>query len=133
MDVEISSYELEDLVKKIRERRKIYSKFHADRFTWEVIAEIIFMYFRTGDDRKDEAIRKNFAGLWRRLSSDFVNEKHVYEYNSIKHGLRAKMGGFYFAMGAEDVPGVPAPHPRGHHVRDATGPEADRRHDGVRR
>jgi hypothetical protein len=65
-------YELEDLVKKIRERRKIYSKFRADRFMWEVIAEIIFMYFRTGDDQKDEAIRKNFSGLWRRLSSDFV-------------------------------------------------------------
>jgi len=31
------------------------------------------------------------------------------EYNSIKHGFRVSMGGFRLAIGAESIPGVPAP------------------------
>jgi len=100
--------ELREVVRKICERRRIYSKLRAKPVTWDVIADMVFSYFRTGDDEKDANIRKNFARLWRRFASDFLQDNHVYEYNSIKHGLRARMGGFYLAMGAEDIPGVPA-------------------------
>jgi hypothetical protein len=101
--------ELYGVVRKISGWRKVYTKLRNKRVTWDVIAHLIFTYLKTGDDEKDDRIRKNFAHLWGRFASDFLNVNHSYEYNSIKHGLRARMGGFYLAMGAEDVPGVPAP------------------------
>jgi hypothetical protein len=104
--------ELYEVVRKISGWEKIYTKLRNKRVTWDVIADLIFTYMKTGDDEKDNRIRKNFARLWGRFASDFLNVNHSYEYNSIKHGLRARMGGFYLAMGDEDVPGVPAPPER---------------------
>ena len=104
--------DLYDLVRKINEQRFIYSKIVEHRITWRVIADVIFMNFKTGDEGKDENLRKNFARLWRRFATDFLDQKSDVEYNSIKHGFRAKMGGFSLAIGAEDIPGVPAPPER---------------------
>lgn len=104
--------EMYDLVKKINDGQAIYTKFRSDRVTWNDIAEVVFENLKTGDDNKDKTISNNFARLWRRFASDFLNKNHEVEYNSIKHGLRARLGGFYFAVGAEDTPGVPAPRDR---------------------
>ena len=100
--------ELFELVRKINHGSIIYSKLRCHRITWRVIADLVFSEFKTGDDEKDERIRRNFARLWGHFASDFLDTKFDLEYNSIKHGSRARMGGFYLAMGAEDVPGVPA-------------------------
>jgi len=77
-----------------------------------VISDLVFSRFSTGDIEADERIRANFAHLWSHFASDFLNENFDREYNSIKHGSRAKFGGFYFALGLEDEPGVPAPPER---------------------
>jgi hypothetical protein len=42
------------------------------------------------------------------MLSDYIDEKHRAEYNSIKHGLRASHGRFELAVGIEEVPGVQA-------------------------
>jgi hypothetical protein len=104
--------ELYEVIRKISERRPIYSKLHAKSVTWDVIADLIFTYLRTGDDEKDLQIRNSFARLWVRFASDYLNVNYGCEYNSIKHGLRVKMGGSYFSLGVEDTPGVPAPPER---------------------
>ncbi len=104
--------DLEDLVRKINERRVICSKLRSRQITWRTIADLVFTYFKTGDDEKDESIREKFSRLWGHFASDFLDKNFDLEHNSIKHGSRAKMGGFYLAMGAEDVPGVPAPPER---------------------
>jgi hypothetical protein len=104
--------DLYDVVRKINERQAIYTKLKCDTVTWSEIAELVFSGLKTGDDEKDKAICNNFARLWRRFASDFLNKHHELEYNSIKHGLRAKLGGFYLALGAEDKAGVPAPPDR---------------------
>jgi hypothetical protein len=44
----------------------------------------------------------------RGILSGFADEKHRWEYNSIKHGLRATHGRFALAVGIEETPGVPA-------------------------
>lgn len=49
------------------------------------------------------------ALLWSALSEQFL-DKHLHEeYNNIKHGLRLRPSDWYFALGVEDIPGVPAP------------------------
>jgi hypothetical protein len=80
--------------------------------SWNSVAEVIFSYLKTGDESKDTQIKQDFSRLWLRLSYDLTDPKHRYEYNSMKHGLRARAGGFYFAMGLEDTYGVPAPPER---------------------
>lgn len=104
--------ELSDLVKKISDGRVIYSKLRRHRVNWRVIADLVFSQFSTGDVEADERIRANFSRLWSHFASDFLNETFDREYNSIKHGSRAKMGGFYLALGLEDVAGTPAPPER---------------------
>jgi hypothetical protein len=102
------------VIKKISDQRVIYSKLNTKRVSWDIVAEVVFTNLKTGDENKDISIRNNFARLWRRFASEFSNENHTYEYNSIKHGLRAKMSGFSLAIGAEETPGVPAPPERMH-------------------
>ena len=125
--------ELFEFVKKINEGRIIYSKLRCHRVTWRVIADLVFSDFKTGDEEKDESIRRNFSRSWGHFASDFLDKKFDLEYNSIKHGSRARMGGFYFAMGAEDVLGVPAPPERMHTMANSVFGSsyfvADRLHD----
>ncbi|SRR6266446_2956010 len=104
--------DLFELVRKISEGQSIFSKLRDHRVTWRAIAELVFTPFKTGDQGKDKFIRGNFARLWEHFASEFLDKKVEVEYNSIKHGLRARLGGFYFAMGLEEAPGVPAPPER---------------------
>lgn len=106
--VKYKNSELYEVVKKISGRRPIYSRVNVTP-TWDAIAEMIFSYVQTGDVEKDSRIRNSFARLWARFANDYVNVNHRFEYNSLKHGLRVRMGGSYFALGVEDTPGVPAP------------------------
>jgi hypothetical protein len=100
---------LYEVIKKISERSPLYSRLPAKPVTWRVVADRILSFLKTGDDEKDSRIRNSFARLWARFATDYLNVDHGFEYNSIKHGLRVKMGGSYFALGVEDTPGVPAP------------------------
>lgn len=104
--------ELDSVVKKISERRPIYSKFQVNHMSWDTVATIILSHLSASDSEKDKRIVKSFGRLWTRFASDFLNDNRSNEYNSMKHGTRAKMGGFSLALGLEDTPGVPAPPER---------------------
>lgn len=56
-----------------------------------------------------DMIVEQFARVLRHMLSDYVDEKHRAEYNSIKHGLRASHGRFALALGIQEAPGIPAP------------------------
>ena len=56
-----------------------------------------------------DAIVERFVDLFRNMLGDYVDEKHRWEYNSIKHGLRASHGTFGLAVGIQEAPGIPAP------------------------
>ena len=55
-----------------------------------------------------DTVIARFARALRNMLRDYADEKHRWEYNSIKHGLRAIHGRFAIAFGLEEVPGVPA-------------------------
>jgi hypothetical protein len=52
---------------------------------------------------------ERFTDALRRMLADFTTDKHRWEYNAIKHGLRASHGGFSLAAGIEETRGTPAP------------------------
>jgi hypothetical protein len=58
-------------------------------------------------DREDTI--DHFAAALRQMLAAYVGEEHRWEYNSIKHGLRAKHGRFALAVGLEESYGVEPP------------------------
>lgn len=53
-------------------------------------------------------VRAHFTKFWRRLAKEFLDDKHVAEYNSLKHGFRVRPGAASIQFGPERVPGRPA-------------------------
>jgi|GEM_PF-1855552 len=56
-----------------------------------------------------DTIVERFSNALRNMLREYVDEKHRWEYNSIKHGLRASHGHFGMAFGIQEDPGIPAP------------------------
>jgi BsuBI/PstI restriction endonuclease HTH domain/BsuBI/PstI restriction endonuclease domain len=50
---------------------------------------------------------ERFGTAWSRFANDFLSEVTRDEYNSLKHGFRAHLGGYTLMMGLEQTPGVP--------------------------
>lgn len=101
-------YQVSDIVallEKVKNRKSIKSLLEPDRPTWKDIASIIF---NSTDKNLSEKLTKMYSELWRSLSSDYLSENFDNEYNNIKHGFRIRPGGFSFAMGVQEQPGIPA-------------------------
>jgi len=100
--------DLLSLVRKISNEESVYTKFKQTPVTWEFLAKYIHSGLSYEEDKKIW-IQKGFGRLWTLFAGEFVDENITREYNCIKHGLRARPGGFHLAVGQEDTPGVPAP------------------------
>lgn len=103
------SGQLRSLVRKIQEgRHHLFNRAGLPTITWQVLSETINLFSCEDPSRTLESQRL-YAILWSRFAADFLNDYHVKEYNSIKHGFRARAGGFTLAMGVEHEYGVPPP------------------------
>lgn len=76
--------------------------------SWDAIAEKIISLSDVEQEELAE-VRSDFASLWARLASDWLAQISINEYNSIKHGLRVRPGGFSMAVGIEHEYGVEPP------------------------
>lgn len=76
-------------------------------FNWEKVAEIVLWNSFPDREKVENDIRET-AWMWQRFAHDFCNEDIQIEYNSVKHGFRAKQGGFVLGFGLERTPGVRA-------------------------
>jgi hypothetical protein len=107
----ILNYKNSDLVKlvgKISKNEAIYTRFKKTPISWKLLANRIYANLDY-DQEKIALIQDGFGKLWSRFASEFVDDNFILEYNGIKHGLRAKPGGFHLSLGPEVTPGVPAP------------------------
>jgi hypothetical protein len=102
------NHELRNVIDKIHNRKPLLSQIKFELLSWSSIAEIVFQRLVFEDKEKEAAIKNGFAQLWSRFASDFLDKEFTREYNSIKHGLRVRSGGFSFAMGPQSKPGAPA-------------------------
>jgi hypothetical protein len=102
------SYELRNVIDKIHHYKPLLSQIKFEILEWSSVSDIIFQSLVLEDKEKEVAIKTGFARLWSRFASDFLDEGFTREYNSIKHGLRVRPGGFSFAMGPQSKLGVPA-------------------------
>lgn len=79
------------------------------RVSFESLSCKIFSKSNFGSDDRNQQTRRLFAESWGRMASDFIDEKNIAEYNSIKHGFRHKSGGFGLAFGLQESHNIPCP------------------------
>lgn len=72
------------------------------------VAKLVMQFASWAQDGDDPTVAR-FAGLWNRLAHDFLDENMTAEYNSIKHGFRARPGGVTVRFGQEHEYGVAPP------------------------
>lgn len=109
-------HQVRSLVQKIkRGHNNIFNKLNLTYVSWYEVSRKIHNYLK-GKVKDEDEMARSFSDLWLRFSSDFLNEMHISEYNSIKHGFRASPGGFGIAVGLEETPGVQAPPEKMHMV-----------------
>lgn len=89
-------------------KNSLFTKLNIDRVTWSEISKSVFSSYLPNTD-KNKRTCKLFEKLWGRLASEFLNDAHIDEYNSIKHGFRVRSGGFSLAVGLEHEYGVSPP------------------------
>lgn len=70
---------------------------------WRSLSEEIHL-FQHADLAEKQRIKELFANTWALLAHDYLDQVASEEYNSIKHGLRVKAGGFSFRMGNVESP-----------------------------
>lgn len=104
-----SNTELRELIKRVDERDvSIFTKFNIEEISWESLAELIFHGYMPNTEKADTT-KKSFAKFWSLLAHEFLNDKNIEEYNSLKHGFRVRSGGFSLAVGVQSEKGVVPP------------------------
>jgi len=103
-----SNSRLRRLVSDVSSQQAILTQRGWQRLSWQVLAEIVHSHVWVDEEPKWTTASR-YAHLWSRLASDFLNELHISEYNSIKHGFRVLSGGSVLRVGIEPSYGVSPP------------------------
>jgi hypothetical protein len=101
------NFELDSLVRKLAGRQRVLSRLTTEP-TWENLSRIVHKSVET-DEANRERIIQSYAKAWSRFARDFLDSHSTHEYNSIKHGLRTRLGGFSLSFGVESSPGQEVP------------------------
>jgi hypothetical protein len=91
-----------------RNDSSLITKLNIPSISWATVASAVFATYQPDTERQKDTI-KCFARLWSVLTEELVNQKNVDEYNAMKHGFRARPGGFSLAIGVESAYGVSPP------------------------
>lgn len=100
-----TNHDLRSVVRKINARTQLPCFVHPE-ISWQAVSAAIHEY--CDESKRDEAI-EDYATLWERLARDFAEEHFEPEYNNLKHGMRASVGGFSVSISAPHPPGQAAP------------------------
>ena len=102
--------DLKEMLKGISDRDHVLNKLGLDRPSWADIATKLAPW--SLPDQAHVELREATGRLWEALAIEYLHPDFEDEYNSLKHGFRVRPGGYYLAMGIEDVPGIHAPPER---------------------
>ena len=100
--------ELKNVVQKISSESDIFTRLRLEYFSWENVSDLIHSYVNAENNEK-KTVSEKFGFAWRSMAAYFLDKNHEAEYNSAKHGLRVKSGGFSVSIGKSDSWGVSAP------------------------
>ncbi len=103
--------QVKDVAEALRRQRMPFPtkwKMDSPIFGFAEIAKAVLQCAAWAQGEDDKTVG-HFAILWNRLADDFLDENMRAEYNSIKHGFRARPGGFSLRFGREREYGVRPP------------------------
>jgi hypothetical protein len=106
---EYTNKQLHTLINQVNQKEPFLSVWGIDVPSWSSIVEILFLPLDLDDKEQESAVKAGFAKAWEYFALDFLDNGHAQEYNSIKHGLRARPGGFEIKIGIPDEPGTAPP------------------------
>ncbi|WP_018984460.1 hypothetical protein [Salinimonas chungwhensis] len=89
-------------------RNSLFTKLNIGNVAWSEISRSVFAGYLPNTEKNERTVNL-FAELWGKLAGEFLNDAHIDEYNSIKHGFRVRSGGFSLAIGLEHEYGVTPP------------------------
>jgi hypothetical protein len=98
--------DLHSLVQKVSSNQAIHSHLNIDPMSWQTISDT-FLHFAHQSIEVNSSVERNFGMALEWFAKDMLDEMSTKEYNSIKHGMRLRQGGFGISIGAEVAPGVP--------------------------
>jgi hypothetical protein len=102
--------DLRDFIKRVNcGSNTILNRLLINRVSFDSLSCKIFSKSYFGNDDRNQQTRRLFAETWSRMAGDFLDEKNISEYNSIKHGFRQKSGGFGIAFGLQEAHDIPCP------------------------
>ena len=97
--------DLRSVVRKINANEPFPSFLRAG-VSWHAVAAIV--HEGMGEPKQQE-LADDYGTLWKGLAREFAEDHFEPEYNSLKHGMRASVGGFSVSIGLQSEPGVRAP------------------------
>jgi hypothetical protein len=103
--MQYTNTDLREVVRKIHGRRGHLPSPLKARPSWTAIAHAVFEH--VPEPTRSEMTTR-YARFWYRLADEFLDETFEPEYNNLKHGMRAHVGGFAVAIGPARPAGTPA-------------------------
>ncbi len=100
--------ELKAVVKKISQGEPVDTKLDPNFVSWSGLSSLIHGKNLTSPPEL-LTCKKHFGIAWTRCATEFTQGRLDSEYNSIKHGLRIRSGGFQLAIGKQESIDEPAP------------------------
>jgi len=91
--------EIRSVVEAITHDRPLNTIWNFPSLSWKVVADSLLLDY--GDDAVRQMNVEGFSSVWNYLAREYLNPHVSKEYNSIKHGLRLKMGGFSIAISSQ--------------------------------
>jgi hypothetical protein len=88
------------IIKSINRNDEVFNVIGLSNITWEKYFDEIF-YVKSNPNVNIKEISNSFAKFLNNISSDFLDDYCIKEYNSFKHGFRLRPGGFKFAIGPQ--------------------------------
>jgi hypothetical protein len=101
--------DLDEVIRKLRAGEQVHSAL-SEGFSWLALVEAVHeVPFDSEAVGQEAQIKLGFAKAWKRFAGEFIDETMNHEYNSLKHGLRARQGGFTLSVALPESPGVAPP------------------------
>lgn len=91
--------DIEDLTRRFEAGERLPSRIDLEINSWQSLAQVLTPI----DD--EEAVQR-IGTFWARLAADHRNDQTKQEFNSLKHGFRARAGSPYLAIGGHLLSGA---------------------------
>lgn len=104
------SEQLRQLVEDVARGRSVSSPWWSSiGKSWRDFASTVLSRFKCEPPTDKDQVTGNFGEFWQRIADEFLSADCSAEYNSFKHGLRARASPVQVGIGRQDDPETPCP------------------------